>query len=92
MDLKVVWELEGSLKTDLIIGECAVLVDGVDLSNFASNRFTLKHSLLLTLREQRYLVVHIFHHNKYGRLRSKLLSSIILKKKSISKDEYIKNI
>lgn len=54
--------------TNLIVRESPVLINSVDLRDLGANRFPLEYCLLLPLREQRYLVIHVFQQDVNSRL------------------------
>ena len=63
----------------LIVGECAVLVDGVGPGDDGADGLALEDALLLALREERDLVVDVLQDHEDGRLACKLLRSIVLR-------------
>lgn len=69
------------VRTYLIVGEGAVLIDGVDLCDLGPDGLALQNSFLLSFRKQRYLVVDVFQHDVHRRLRSQLLRPIVLQQR-----------
>lgn len=65
--------------TYLIVGERAVLVDGIDLGDFRSNWLAFEHRFLFALGEQRNLVVDVLQHDVNGRLGRQLLGAVVLR-------------
>ena len=63
----------------LIVGECTILVDGIDPGNDGSDRFALKNSFLFSFSEEWDLVVHVLQHDEDGGFAGKLLGSVVLK-------------
>lgn len=64
--------------THLIVGEGAVLVDGIHLGDLRADRFALQHRFLFALGEQWNLIVDILQHNVDGRLAGQLLGTVVL--------------
>ena len=65
-------------KTDLIVWESAVLVDGVDSCDARADRFAFQHRFLFAFGEQRNVVVDILQDDVDGRFAGQLLNSVIL--------------
>ena len=63
----------------LIVGECAVLVDGVGPGDDGADGLALEDALLLALREERDLVVDVLQDDEDGRLARKLLRAVVLR-------------
>ena len=63
----------------LIVGECAVLVDGVGPGDDGADGLALEDALLLALREERDFVVHVLQDDEDGRLARKLLRAVVLR-------------
>ena len=72
-------------KTDLIVGESAVLVDGVDSGHARTNGLALQDRLLLTFGKQRDIIVDVFQDNVNCSLAGQLLDAVVLKKKKHTK-------
>lgn len=65
-------------EADLVVGEGAILVDGVDARHRRADGFALEHRFLFALREQRDVVVDILQDDVDGGLAGQLLDAVVL--------------
>ena len=63
---------------DLVVGEGAVLVDGVDSGDTRSDGFSLEHRFLFPFGEERNVVVDVLQDDVHRRFAGQLLHSVIL--------------
>ena len=64
----------------LIVGECAVLVDGVGPGDDGADGLALEDALLLALRKEGDLVVDVLQDHEDRRLAGKLLRAVVLER------------